>query len=138
MASVVAGSRIQVADLIEIFDTELTSAQLAAFINTAHYLIQANLTASGLDENVLTEIHKYLAAHYASLRDQRLESEQVGDVRKSYQGKTGMYLEATNYGQMALALDTSGTLANLALKPATFLVFETPRHGSNPRPEPGV
>lgn len=135
MATVVSGSRIAVSDLIEIFDTELTSAQLGAFINSAHYLIQANLVNKGLSEDVLTEIHKYLAAHFASLRDQRVESEQVADVRKSYQGKTGMYLESTTYGQMAMALDTSGSLANLAKSPATFLSFTTPKHGSNIRPE---
>lgn len=135
MATVVTGSRISVADLIEIYDTELTNAQLAAFVNSAHYVIQANLLSSGLDSNILTEIHKYLAAHFASLRDQRLQAERVADVSYTYQGKTGMYLEATHYGQMALTLDTSGTLANLALKPATFQVFTTPDHGSNPRPE---
>lgn len=135
MATVVTGSRISVADLIEIFDTELTEAQLSAFVNSAHYVIQANLLNSGLDNNILTEIHKYLAAHFAALRDQRLQAERVADVSYTYQGKTGMYLEATHYGQMALTLDTSGTLANLALKPATFQVFTTPDHGSNPRPE---
>lgn len=135
MATVVAGSRISVADLIEIFDTELTSAQLAAFVNSAHYLIQANLLSSGLGNDVLTEIHKYLAAHFASLRDQRLQAERVADVSYTYQGKTDMGLQATFYGQTALMLDTSGTLANLALKPATFQVFTTPDHGSNPRPE---
>ena len=135
MATVVNGSRISVADLIEIFDTELTNAQLAAFVNSAHYVIQNNLLSRGLGTDILTEIHKYLAAHFASLRDQRIQSERVADVSMTYQGKTGMYLESTYYGQMALTLDTSGTLANLALKPATFQVFTTPDHGSNQRPE---
>lgn len=134
MATVVDGSRITVNDLVEIFDTILTESQLSAFINSAHYVIQANLTSSGLSNDVLTEIHKYLAAHFASLRDQRLESERVADVSYKYQGKTDMGLESTFYGQTALMLDTSGKLANLALKPATFLVFDTPDHGSNPRP----
>ena len=134
MATVVSGSRITVDDLVEIFETELTEAQLSAFVNSAHYLIQANLLSSGLSSDVLTEIHKYLAAHFASLRDQRIESERVADVSMKYQGKTDMGLNATFYGQTALMLDTSGSLANLALKPATFLVFDTPDHGSNPRP----
>lgn len=134
MATVVSGSRITVDDLVEILETELTEAQLSAFVNSAHYLIQANLLSSGLSSDVLTEIHKYLAAHFASLRDQRIESERVADVSMKYQGKTDMGLNATLYGQTALMLDTSGSLANLALKPATFLVFDTPDHGSNPRP----
>ena len=112
----------------------MTEAQLSAFVNSAHYLIQANLLSSGLSNDILTEIHKYLAAHFASLRDQRIESERVADVSMKYQGKTDMGLNATFYGQTALMLDTSGSLANLALKPATFLVFDTPDHGSNPRP----
>ena len=134
MATVVSGSRITVDDLVEILETELTEAQLSAFVNSAHYLIQANLLSSGLSSDVLTEIHKYLAAHFASLRDQRIESERVADVSMKYQGKTDMGLNATLYGQTALMLDTSGSLANLALKPATFLVFDTPDHGSNLRP----
>lgn len=134
MAEVVTGSRITVNDLVEIFDTTLTESQLGAFINSAHNLIQANLLNIGLGETILTEIHKYLAAHFASLRDQRLQSERVADVSYNYQGKTDMGFQSTFYGQMALALDTSGTLASLALKPATFIVFDTPDHGSNPRP----
>lgn len=134
MATVVSGSRITVDDLTDIFDTILTESQLSAFINTAHNLIQANLLSSGLGETILTEIHKYLAAHFASLRDLRLQKERVADVSYDYQGKTDMGFRSTLYGQMALALDTSGKLASLALKPATFLVFDTPDHGSNPRP----
>jgi len=134
MATVVVGSRITVAELTEIFDTILTESQLAAFVNSAHYIIQANLLSSGLSSDILTEIHKYLAAHFASLRDQRLESERVADVSYKYQGKTAMFFESTQYGQMALALDTSGKLANLSGKPATWLSFTTPKHGSNPRP----
>ena len=134
MATVVSGSRITVADLIEIYDTELTDAQLAAFVNSAHYLIQANLLSVGLSETILTEIHKYLAAHYASLRDQRIQQEKVAEISKTYQGKTNMYLESTSYGQMAVMMDTSGTLANLGEEPATFLTFTTPKHGSDPRP----
>ena len=134
MATVVSGSRITVDDLVEIFETELTEAQLSAFVNSAHYVIQNNLLSSGLSSDILTEIHKYLAAHFASLRDQRIASERVADVSMNYQGKTDMGLNATLYGQTALMLDTSGSLANLALKPATFLVFDTPDHGSNPRP----
>ena len=134
MATVVSGSRITVDDLVEIFETELTEAQLSAFVNSAHYVIQNNLLSSGLSSDILTEIHKYLAAHFASLRDQRIASERVADVSMNYQGKTDMGLNATLYGQTALMLDTSGSLANLALKPATFLVFDTPNHGSNKRP----
>ena len=34
MATVVSGSRITVDDLVEIFETELTEAQLSAFVNS--------------------------------------------------------------------------------------------------------
>jgi hypothetical protein len=108
--------------------------QLSAFINSAHHLIQANLLGGGLSEEILTEIHKYLAAHFASLRDQRLQAEKIADVNYTYQGQTAMFFESTFYGQMALSLDSTGKLATLHLKPATFVVFDTPKHGSNRRP----
>lgn len=134
MASVVPASRIQVSDLVEIFETELTPSQLGAFINSSHTLIQKNLLGKGLSNDELIEIHKYLAAHFASLMDQRKRSERVAEVSKTYQGDTGMYFEATHYGQMALALDTTGTLASLGQQPATMTSFVTPKHGSYPRP----
>jgi hypothetical protein len=65
---------------------------------------------SELSDARLSEIELYLAAHFCSLREPRLASEGIDVLSARYQGKTGMYLEATHYGQMAMMFDSTGTL----------------------------
>lgn len=108
----------------DIIDTNLTDGQISAFINTAYQLVTQKLSSSGLGDDLLTEIETYLAAHLLSLRDQRVERESIaGEYSATYQGKTGMGLEATLYGQQVLLLDTTGSMAKLGLKKATFEVI---------------
>jgi hypothetical protein len=130
MAAVVSGSLIQVSDLIEIYETELTEAQLGAFVNMAHYVIQAHLLDKGLGTEMLTQIHLNLAAHYASLRDQRLKQMRLEGITEVYQGETGQGLKSTHYGQTAVELDSSGSLASLGDELAGFYVATTPAHGT--------
>lgn len=118
-------ARITAADVQEIFDTAAEAGVINAFINTAHTFIEANMSGSNLGDAILTEIEKYLAAHFLALRDPRLKSESIaGEYSATYQtGKPGDGLLSTDYGQTAVALDTSGTLDRLNLKKATFKVF---------------
>lgn len=58
-------------------------------------------------------IERWLAAHFYQMSDPGYASESTAGASVSYQGQTGMYLELTRYGQMAMTLDTSGTLAAL-------------------------
>lgn len=135
MATLNVNTRNTVADVRDILDTEMTDEQLAAFINTAYVVVSTNLSDKGLAAAILTEIEKYLSAHFASLRDQRAQSEGIaGEYNVTYQGKTDMGFNATQYGQMAVALDTSGVLATMgsSKKRASFIVFDTPRHGTYP------
>jgi hypothetical protein len=114
-----------------ILDTDLTDAQITAFITTANALVDDQLLNKGLSSTILTEIEKWLAAHLASIRDQRVSRESIGDeYSATYQGKTDMGLEATLYGQTALALDTTGTLRSTKLKVADFEVYTTPDHNT--------
>jgi hypothetical protein len=124
MATLDPDARVSVADVQEIIDTNLTEAQINAFINSAHYYVQENLLNKGLSANILAQIELWLSAHFLAIRDQRVESESVaGEWQAKYQGKTGMGFEATTYGQQALMLDTTGTLASAGLKPVTFEVY---------------
>lgn len=124
-------ARVTVSELQDIYDTTLTNAQLTAFINSANIMVDSNLSEAGLSETVLEQIEMYLAAHLASLRDQRVQQENIaGEYSAHYQGKTDMGLNATYYGQMVLVFDTSGTLAQAGLKGAKLIVFDTPDHGS--------
>jgi hypothetical protein len=124
MATLDPDARVEPDEVKEIIDTSLTDSQINAFINSAHYLIQANLLNKGLSANILTQIELWLSAHFLAIRDQRVESEGVaGEWQARYQGKTGMGFSATTYGQQALLLDTTGTLASAGLKAITFEVY---------------
>ena len=106
-----------------IIDTTLSDAQINAFIATASLIIDNNLADKGLSTALLTEIETWLAAHLLSMRDQRVSSRTIGDVSFDYQGKTGLGLDATIYGQQVRLLDLSGTLASLGLRRANVTVF---------------
>lgn len=124
MATLDPDARVAVSDVEDIIDTDLTDGQINAFINTAHRFIQANLLGVGLSADILTQIELWLAAHFLAIRDQRVESESVGgEWSAKYQGKTAMGFQATLYGQQALTLDSSGTLASVGLKRVTFEVY---------------
>lgn len=113
----------------EIIDTDLADAVINAFINTAYYQAYAltgQLGACG-GTDAQCDIIKYLAAHYIAMtRERQVKSEAVGKGEWSvtYMGQDGLNLNATTYGQTAIALDCSGALASAAagLKKATFAV----------------
>jgi len=65
-------------------------------------------------------------AHFiATSREPQTQSESVGgEASVTYRGKTDMGLNATLYGQQALALDCSGLLAKAGLKGASIKVWD--------------
>lgn len=125
MASLVAGTRVTADGVKEIIDTDKTDAQINNFINAAHLLVvQQDLSGAGLAEELLVEIERWLSAHFLAIFDQRVHKESVGgEWSAEYQGKTTMGLEATTYGQQALALDISGGLAVAGLKKISLEVY---------------
>ena len=106
-------ARVMAEQVMQIISTDLTEAQIEAFINSANVLIDSVLLDRDLPAALLTEIELWLSAHFLSMRDQRVKSERVDEYSATFQGETGMGLKATTYGQQALALDYSGTLENL-------------------------
>jgi hypothetical protein len=86
-----------------------------SYINVASVVSEAYLSGKGLSEPILTQIEIFLAAHFATLAVERggLTREQQGQSSQSYQmlstRQTGF--ASTRFGQQAIALDASGTLA---------------------------
>lgn len=120
-------ARINVGDLRAVYETTLEDYQLQAFVDDANLLVTEELAGAGLSDERLAAIEKYLAAHMASLRDPRYQSENIaGEWSYTVQGKTGMNLDATFYGQQAKLLDTSGTLDKLSanLKKARLTILQ--------------
>jgi hypothetical protein len=98
--------------VFEIIDTTLSD--IDTFITTANLFVTATLSDKGLSDTILEEIERYITAHFLSVKDQRVQAEKIDVLSFTYQGKTGTGLEATLYGQTAILLDTSGTLADIA------------------------
>lgn len=111
----------------EIIDSGLTDARINAFINMAYYATIP--LADKLDDcggaDALCEIQLWLAAHFLTVYERQTKSESVGgEWSVTYLGKDGLGLEASLYGQQALALDCSGTLAKAGLKRAVMQVVD--------------
>ena len=95
-------------------NTVLTETTIVPFIRPANRMVIDRLTGQGIATATLREIERWLTAHFAAMSDREthIASEGEGKARIKYAGKTGMNLEATRYGQMAMVLDPSGKLAD--------------------------
>lgn len=96
------------------YDTTISSTP---FIATATALVDHVATcdtAGILSTALLKEIETYLAAHFYALRDQQYRSKKTGNASAKFQGKDGMQLNGTDWGQQAIALDISGCLSSLS------------------------
>lgn len=110
MAYRVTGEQVK-----EIFTTDMDASAIEPFIRTANVLINSQSDILELSDSVLFEIELWLSAHYASAKDQRITYQSYGDSKSKFQGEYGKSFNATDYGQRAIDLDTTGTLSNLAL-----------------------
>ena len=72
------------------------------------------LGGTSLSDSILAEIEKWIAGHMVTVTQDRLSKEAgAGGAYIKYAGVWGEELSSTQYGQMALALDSSNTLRNL-------------------------
>lgn len=110
----------------EIIDTDLTDAQINAMLNAAYYIsrpISGLLTSCG-GGDAECSIILWLAAHFVTIRERMVKSESIaGEWSVSYMGTDGLGLNASLYGQQALAMDCSGELAKAGLKGVSLQVF---------------
>lgn len=107
-------ARVTDADVKLIFNTSIDDT--TPFINTANAMVNQYLVNKGLSDELLTQIECYLAAHLASLLDPRVESVKDDSYSVKVQGRTGLGLDSTFYGQNVKLLDSTGTLTRVGLK----------------------
>lgn len=98
----------------DIIDTDLTNEQIAPFLAAANTMVTDLLLDESYSTSTLKEIERWLAAHFVAVRDPQVTQEKIGDVQATYEGKTGMGLKSTRYGQQAMMLDHHGILARVA------------------------
>ena len=99
------------ADLVEaIIEWDAASTpSLVPFIMAGHSVVESVITSD--DEDMLTTVETWLAAHFYAVKDMRAASESAGPVSTSYQHQLGLGLDCTMYGQQAKLLDSTGQLA---------------------------
>ena len=107
-------ARVTEAEVKKIVSTTLTNEEITPFLTAANVLITDILTNEGYGNSLLKEIEKWLAAHLVAIRDPQIEKEKIGEVDATYQGKTGLGLNHTSYGQQVMVLDHHGKLAEIA------------------------
>ena len=113
------------ADVKKIIDTTYTADEIEdSFIPPANLLVTSAIGSNTtISSDLKTEIEKWLSAHFVAIADPRLKREEIGDAKDEYQGTIGAGskgLMTTFYGQQAIALDPSGSLANLGKTPAVI------------------
>ena len=114
--------RVSGAEVLAIFETDMSSDDLAEFITAANIIVTEILGDSDLATTTLKEIERWLSAHFASAWDQRLISERIGDSAVAYQFTKEKGIKSTDYGQRAILLDTTGQLARLGGRKAPFFM----------------
>jgi len=108
-------NRVLEADVLAIMpaDTTLIAATILPYITSANVFVTDLLESEHSDE-ILAEIEKWLSAHMATVTRERLSKEAgAGGAYIKYAGMWGEELSSTQFGQMALMLDTSNILRNL-------------------------
>jgi hypothetical protein len=102
----------------------LEGASLDQYIETANALtsyIASKDSGSILTSTLLRKIETYLAAHYYALFDPQYASKATDGASGNFiVGQSGQGLNATHWGQQAIALDLTGTLADIAQGGATI------------------
>jgi len=109
-------NRVTVAEVKQIIDIDsaIVDANITIFINAANIFTNLVNTTGGMTSTTqLKEIERWLSAHLVAIRDMRVASEKAGPASQTFQYKVDLNFNVTVYGQQALLLDTTGTLASL-------------------------
>lgn len=91
---------------------------LDTYIDTAAALVSQMVqcaTRKGvtIDDELQELIMRWLAAHAYALSDRTYKGRSTLRASGQFDSQTGMHLEATTYGQMAVNLDPSGCLESI-------------------------
>lgn len=89
---------------------------LTPFINRANALtdyVASEDSEGDLSVAMLREIETLLACHFYDRIDHAFSERATGKASGAFQGQFGMHLDGTKWGQDAITMDVTGTLAGL-------------------------
>ncbi|ELZ00768.1 hypothetical protein [Natrialba asiatica] len=108
-------TRINHYDVSEVLETDLSEAELEAFIADAHRVVEDRCVPYCDDEGILASIEMYLAAHLATSKDPRVSS-------VSHEGVDAeLGTDGDRYWHQAVLLDPTNRLA----RPGGFVIATT-------------
>lgn len=114
----------KVRSILENKGSGVQDTELLEFISSASVFIDNAFVNVSATESILAEIERWLAAHlYTAAIARSAKEEGAGGAYIKYAGEFGAGLLSTSYGQTAVSMDISGTLAALTdtkRKTATF------------------
>ena len=112
-------NRVTAAEVLAIMDNVvLSDALVGGYITGAHTLVNEALGTGTTD--ILKEIERWLSAHLIAVtRERQAKKEGAGGASIEYTGDYGSGLSSTSYGQMVMAMDTTGAMAALSGKTAS-------------------
>ena len=100
-------------DVHAIMPETTSESVVTPFILVAEQIVDDYLANEGLSDDALDNITKFLTAHFLHLTFYRqAHTKSVEDASESY-ARLGEGLNATTYGQIVKAMDTTGILVNI-------------------------
>lgn len=105
-----------------------TSLDVSPMITTAEVIVAEVLQGKGLSSALTDQITIYLAAHFVCLNEEYggLRRSKMGDADESYRvpGDKDVGLALTRYGQQAMMMDITGSLAAVSANKGLKAAFE--------------
>ncbi|WP_455448306.1 hypothetical protein [Natrinema thermotolerans] len=100
-------------------------ADLSPFIGAAGRMYDRRIEGENVDSEVRDDVVTQLAAHLvASGPERQVSSAGEGGGNVSFEGETGEGLSGTTYGQLAVTLDPTGSLAGADKPSASITVLD--------------
>jgi len=107
----------------EIIDVD-SGLDVNPFILASSVLLDTILPSGQIGTAQRKEIERWLTAHFITIRQGQLEAQTIGDAKDTYAlGSLSGGIKSTTYGQQAVALDTSGSLAKAEMPKAKLEVI---------------
>lgn len=115
---------VEPSDVTAIISTSIGTAAIRSHINTADVILKRSVDNHDIDRDIRDELLKWLAAHFCAIQDPRMVEDMAGGMRSVFEGKSGMGLDFTRYGQQAKLIDPTGELSKLSANRRARLNFK--------------
>lgn len=116
----------EVRTIMGLTDQNYPDGIVESYITAANRIVEDNLGNKNLSSETLKEIERWVSAHLIAVTQERQsKKEGAGGAYIEYTGNYTTGLNMTSYGQMAIAMDTTGTLSTLSKQKVKMFAIPT-------------